>query len=47
MVKYIVKSKWPSQKRYQVERSYVLKTYANDMAKALRKAGKNVKIETK
>ena len=44
MVKYIVKSKWPSQKKYQIERSYILKRYADDLAKSLRKIGKNVKI---
>ena len=46
-MKYIVKSKWPSQKQYQIERSFMAKCYADDTAKALRKAGKNVKIVKK
>ena len=41
---YTVKSKWKSQKNYQLERSYTLKCYADDLAKALRKIGKQVKV---
>ena len=44
---YTVYSKWKSSKGYQLERSFEVKIYANQLAKNLRKIGKQVKIKKK
>jgi len=44
MVKYTVYSKWKSEKHWMPERSYTLKSYANQVAKGLKTSGRSVKI---
>lgn len=47
MTKYTVWSKHPSASDWQVERSYMLRPYADEVADAIKKAGKMVKITRK
>lgn len=46
-MKYTVWSKHKSAKDYTIERSYMLKSYANEVAKAIKDTGKDVKITRK
>ena len=44
---YTVWSKFKSQKDWNIERSYVLKSYADEVAKAIEKGGRMAKVTRK
>lgn len=44
MVKYTVYSKGKTGKNWMIERSYTLKSYADDVAKGIRNSGRFAKI---
>jgi len=47
MKKYTVMSKSKTGKNWLVERSYTLKSYADDVAKSIRKSGRLAKVVKK